>query len=593
MDVFSVGIIATIAITESITKIAAIRTSSTTIGATIATKVNITKVMMSTTITVEPWCEKMKRKWPRRLAIAGGALVLAVVAAVLGGRYWLVPLVLRQQASAALREQWDGKLTIGAVNLNWTGPSYLHGIELRDAAGREWFHAARAKLTLRDWPGLHPVLCEVEVEDLALQGYFAGGAFQLPIKPAAPHQGKNEYVDLRATTIRNMSIGITVDGKAISTCDGLQLTVHSNGRNHRIELKRATKEPGEEVLVSGTVEGESREADLNVVMKHTFAQKEATAIFAALNAPFVTQADGKMDVKVGVRGGLAGLPSLSAIGISGAIALAGGSVSCARGPLYRDLSGEIKFDGQAPPGAVAEWSASFCKGQTKGKLSANALGDGTVKYRYREDAQGVSFGELSKLLSASQETHKGELEYSCIVDGRAGAVNETAGRGYVYLRDAHLGDVPLLVALFNFVGLSQFDALQATDVEATFAVKGSVVTLNKARVANAVAAIDVESGGQVDIEKHYLDLYAIVAPVKQLHDVLASIPLVKLVVRLQDRLIRVRIRGAWDAAGASLISKEALKDIGEGTVAFLRGVVSSGGRLGKTLNKEFGERFDP
>ena len=60
--------------------------------------------------------------------------------------------------------------------------------------------------------------------------------------------------------------------------------------------------------------------------------------------------------------------------------------------------------------------------------------------------------------------------------------------------------------------------------------------------------------------------------------------------------MRVRIHGDWDATPTSLISNESpkgIKDIGEGTVDFLRGVVSSGGRLGKTLYNEFGERFDP
>jgi hypothetical protein len=336
------------------------------------------------------------------------------------------------------------------------------------------------------------------------------------------------------------------------------------------------------------------EADLNVVMKHMVIQKEAAAIFAALNAPFVTQADGKMDVKVGLRGRLSDLlSSFTAIKISGAIALADGSVSCARGPLMRDLSVEIQFDGQTPPSAVAEWSASFCKGQMKGNLTANVLEDGTVKYHCKADAQGVSFDEMSKLLSGSQETRKGELQYIYVMDGRTGALNETAGRGYIYLTDAHLGDVPLLTSLFNFVGLSQFDALQSTDVEATFAVKGPVVTLNKARVANAIAAVDVEPGGQVDIEKHYLDLYVIVAPVKQVRDVLRSIPLVKLAMSLKDRLTRLHIRGDWDAPPTSLITQETLKDIGEGTVDFVRGAVSAGGRLGKTLYNEFGERFNP
>jgi hypothetical protein len=77
----------------------------------------------------------MKRKWPGRLAIAGAVLVLVVISAVLAGNYWFVHIVLRQQITAAIQKQWDGNLVIGAINFHWTGPSYLHGVELRDASG--------------------------------------------------------------------------------------------------------------------------------------------------------------------------------------------------------------------------------------------------------------------------------------------------------------------------------------------------------------------------------------------------------------------------------------------------------------------------
>jgi len=537
----------------------------------------------------------MKRKWLRRLAIAGGALVLTIAAAVLAGKYWLVPVVLRQQISAALREQWDGQLTIGAVNFNWTGPSYLQDVELRDAAGREWLRAKSVKLTTRDWPGLHPALGEVAVEGLDLQGYFTDGALQLPLKPAPLQQGKNEYVDLCAITIRNMSIGITVDENALSSWDGLQLTVHREGQSYRVELMSTTSKPGEELSVKGTVEGGTLEVDLNIVMQHTVTQQEADVGFTALNAPFITQADGKIDVKLDLRGRLSEFPSCSTIRISGAIALADGSVSGAGGPLIKNLSGEIRFDGQAPLSAAGEWSASICQGQAKGKLRAIAQDGGAINYRYRVDADNVNFDEIVKALG-HQTARRGTLQFICAADGHTGDRNGPVVKGYMYLADAHLGDMPLLTGLFNFMGISQFDEFQSTDVEATFTVKGLMVTISKARVANAIAAIDVEPGGQVDIEKHYIDMYAIVAPVKQLHDVLASIPLVKLVVHQQDKLMRVRIHGDWDAEPMSLISSESFEgiiDIGKSTVGFISGVVSSGGRIGKTLYNEFGERFDP
>jgi len=274
---------------------------------------------------------------------------------------------------------------------------------------------------------------------------------------------------------------------------------------------------------------------------------------------------------------------------SGTIALADCSASSPHGPLLSGLSAKVRFDDRTPPGVVAELSASLCKGRTKAALSANALDDGTIRYRYRVDAEGVNFDEFVKVLSGSQTTRRGELQFIWATNGHTGDRDGPVVKGYVYLKDAGLADVPLLTGLFHVAGLTQLEALQATDVEAAFTMKGRVVTLSQARLANAVAAVDVEPDGQVDIGKHSLDLYAIVAPIKQLHDVLASIPLVKLVVRLQDRLTRVHIRGDWNASPAGLISQESLQDIAEGTVDFLRGVISSGGRLGKTLYKTFGD----
>jgi len=139
---------------------------------------------------------------------------------------------------------------------------------------------------------------------------------------------------------------------------------------------------------------------------------------------------------------------------------------------------------------------------------------------------------------------------------------------------------------------TQLDALQATHVEASFTMKGLVATVVGARLANPVAAIDVEPGGQVNIATHHLDLHAIAVPIKQIQDLSGAIPLVNQVARLKDRLTRVRIRGDWGAPPANLISKQPLNDIAEGTVGFFRGVASTGGRLGQGLFKLFGDMFD-
>ncbi|HUT34549.1 MAG TPA: AsmA-like C-terminal domain-containing protein [Planctomycetota bacterium] len=535
----------------------------------------------------------MNRKWRKRLVIAGGVLLLSIPAALLVGKYWIVPSVLRHQASVAVREQWDGDLTIAGINFNWTGPTYLRGVELRDAEGRVWLRAGSVKLALRNWPGLHPVLSEVEVENLDLRGFFAGGELQLPLKPPPPRdrkdEEKDEEFDLPTITIRNMSVGIVAEKSSQTAWGDVQLTLRREGQNLLIELTRTFKEPGEELALSGTVDGQSLEADLALTMKHAVTREEAAAILAALNVPFFSRMEGKIDAKMGLRGGLA---APSALTPSGTIALADWSISSPHGLLFGGLSGEVRFDGRAPAGAVAELSAQSCSGQVKAAATVNVLADGTLRYRGRVEAEKVSFDELPKVLSGVQETRKGTLEFAYAFDGYTRTPGGPAQKGYVYLNNADLANVPLLTALFRLMRLTQFDALQATDVEATFTMKGLVATVSQARLANAVAAIDVEPGGQVDLGTRHLDLYLIAAPIKQIQDFLGSIPLVSLVVRLKDKLTRVHVRGDWDAPPASLMSKQPLNDVAEGTVGFLRGVASTGGRLGKSLFKTFGDILD-
>ncbi len=528
----------------------------------------------------------MNRAWRRRLVIVGGALLLLALAAVLAGKYWIVPSVLRHQASAAIREYWDGKLTIADINFSWTGPAQLRGVELSDAEGRVWLRAASVKLALRNWPGVRPALSHVEVEDLDVRGFFAEGVLQLPLKPTPAQERK---LDLPAITVRNMSVGIVADQSSRTSWGDIQLVLRPEGQDLLIDLTRTCKEPGEELALSGTVDSRSFEADLTLAMKHVVSREEAAAILAALNVPFFSKTEGKVDARMGLRGVLA---TPAALTPSGTIALADWSVSSPHGVLVSGLGGEVRFDGRTPAGAVAEASAQSCSGQVKAAMTVNALTDGTVRYRGQVQAQKVSFDELVKRLSGVPKTRTGTLQFAYAFDGYSRTPGGPAQRGYLYLENAGLADVPMLTGLFRLMGLTQLDALQATDVEATFTMKGLVATVSEARLANAVAAIDVEPGGQVDIGAHRLDLHAIAVPIKQIQDLLGAIPLVDQVVRLKDKLTRVRIHGDWNDSPASLISKQPLNDIAEGTIGFFRGVASTGGRLGQGLLKLFGDMFD-
>ena len=533
----------------------------------------------------------LSRKRFRRLILVGAAVVLAGLllgaVAILAGRYWVIPHMLRQQITVATGEQWDGPLTIETVRFNWTAPTELQDITLSDSDGREWLHVETVRLTLRDWPGLQPALSEVDVEGLALKAHIVDGQLRLPLKPLPPRDRESPYIDIQSLAVRRLSAGVVNNGREITTWDDLQLTVLRDEQRYNFEMDRPTTAPGETLHIAGTVERETLELDIQVVVQHTLTPDRVGLALEALKVPLVDQADGKIAIDMNVRGRTTDLLSPSDLEISGVATLTDGNVFLPKGRLMHDLNGEIRFDSQAPTAVAGEWSAVACQGLTRGRWDGRFMDDGTIAYRHRLDAERISFNEISRLLTNHQEERRGHIQLTTVVEGRTGAPEAKQIKGYLYLEESHLADVPLLTELFQYVGIGQFDEFQSTDVEATFAVQDQVITLSQARVSNALSALDVEPGGLVDIESHHLDLYVIVAPVKQLHDLLAEIPLVNLLMDLKDRLIRVRVRGDWNASTASLLSKEPLRDIGEGTVNFFRDVISTGGRAGKSLYTGF------
>jgi len=122
-----------------------------------------------------------KRKWVRRIVKTFAALALLVTIVALLAKPWIIPAVLRWQASSALADYWDGRLEIGEVDFRWSEPIELRNIRLSDARGRMWASVGSVRVTLRNWPSTRPVLTDVEVSSVNLTAYFDAGRLAAPL----------------------------------------------------------------------------------------------------------------------------------------------------------------------------------------------------------------------------------------------------------------------------------------------------------------------------------------------------------------------------------------------------------------------------
>lgn len=150
--------------------------------------------------------------------------------------------------------------------------------------------------------------------------------------------------------------------------------------------------------------------------------------------------------------------------------------------------------------------------------------------------------------------------------------------------------VPLVPDLMAQLGQAALQPLRSdtqgfSQGAGVFSLAGGVLTFQSARLANPISALEFEPGGTINLRNKQLDFHVVGVALTALRDVLVKIPLVNLMVNFKDKIVRVRVKGPWDADSSTLISKEPVGDLAKGTTDFFKGVAESGGKLGPAIIK--------
>ena len=130
--------------------------------------------------------------------------------------------------------------------------------------------------------------------------------------------------------------------------------------------------------------------------------------------------------------------------------------------------------------------------------------------------------------------------------------------------------------VFRLLGIEPKQITGGSNLTAIFTSKGPTVRIGQAHLANNISALEVETGGVVDLWAGNVDFYVVGAPLKDVRRFVAYVPIIDMVADLTDTLSRLHVKGHWTSSPDKLVSKQPLQDISEGTVNFFRSAMVGG-----------------
>lgn len=199
---------------------------------------------------------------------------------------------------------------------------------------------------------------------------------------------------------------------------------------------------------------------------------------------------------------------------------------------------------------------------------------GTVSF------EGLQLASLTRAMGQDRERNGvGSGVISCQL--RPGDPCSLELSGGVFLDDFDLSGEHRVLALIAavFSRLHAERAVTKSDVRLLFDMAGMTVTIREGRLANALAAIDVEPGGRVNLGERTIDLYMIGTPARQFRDLMEQVPVLRLIVSFHDRFSRIRLKGHLDDPPLSLIEVHPIIGIPGSSIEFFKDIIEEGGNI--------------
>jgi len=499
----------------------------------------------------------------------------------------LVPGIIRREVERGLSEFCEGPVEIESVEASYSGQIHLGGIKFYDKAKREWLFVEKVKADLANWPGLSPVITEIEIDGVGLQILAADGKIFLPpVRLSERSVSPNKKLDVRKLTITKAAIAIVDTQGSKTVYDNLALSAIRKDSIYEFRLSRASAESSEIFIAEGRINFENLNLDASLQMKHRFTKEEMITALTALNMPGVS-GEGNVAAELSITGRLnepSGLQSSGDVKFDEFVLFVKDKV------LASNLVTTAKLDGQRL--SFDEFSAVVCNGPVNGSIYIEAKQNQPRKFGGQFLAQKMNFVELTSILGdPGKKATKGlvTLNYNFTAEG--GGLQSISGDGQFFLDDADITVFPIIPHIFSNIGLAKLDLLMMADAECIFSMAGPIVKIRSAHIANLYAAVVAEPGGTINLQTKRVEMYVKAVPLEKIDSLIRRVPVINIVFNLKDKFTRLYIRGNWSDPPAKLITKRPIEDIREGTVGFLQDVVKNGGQISQAMLKGFGVLF--
>lgn len=535
----------------------------------------------------------------KRLLIGTGiflvALAVSTLAAGLIAKHWIIPDIISSRIQSAAAEEWAGELRIGSVEFSYSGPVLIHNIEFRDDSQRAWLHIDKVEVALRNWPGISPELAAVDIHQAAARSYFKNGHLDLPVRKQKTTISPRSEINLDRLSIHNISFTIVDDqaDQATWSFDRFDAMRQNSGvYDVLLTAQPAGGMPlihGENpIRLRGSIHPKTYNADLTLDANLWVDSSRMSVVLRAFDVPVIKGVEGRLNIEQARLRGRLNDPGLWQL--DGEVGLEGFQFEGPYGQIAKELDSAMKLDGRTI--RITQFSANGSGGQVAMKGHATIGTNWTMTYRGTLDAINVDVPMLTEVVAGpDKKAQRGTLSLQVRFSGVDGSLR---GSGLLGLDNADVMTMSIFNEVFRQMGLGGNEQLRKSDVRAVLTFSGPQITIEQGRLANPLSAIDVERGGRINVQTHQLDLYAIGVPLKAVEGIL-NLPIIRTVSEpfrnLRDKLVRLHIKGDWSAPPSTIITKEPIKDISEGTLSFFQDVAKSGGKLGQGVLKTVNDVF--
>jgi hypothetical protein len=469
-----------------------------------------------------------------------------------------------------------------------TGFSF-DSLSISDSNGAEWLSTKKTEVTLASWPGRKPVITEITCETPKLRTVAAdGGKFKLPAwLPTGEAAGSGAgFPPLQRLAIRDAAIAVEDSNGPKVSFDRLWLDATRREDSYDISLARRGPDDSNAVSAKGMVNLAGSQVTLSLQMDCVANKQEGAVLFAHLGKPEYSAA-GKVVADLTIAGRLDEPLGLQA---SGNIKLDGCALLFKEAVLASNLVTEAKLDGRRLD--IENYEAAVCGGRVSGYFHADVNEDRQMGFRGRVLAVNVSFPQFISVLTAKAQTAaQGTFTASYAFTGHRNGTKAFNGEGLVFFDDADVRVLPVIPQIFASAGLSQYEPLKMSDVEATFTTAGPVVTIQSGHISNRFAAIEFEPGATANLQAEQIDGYVVAAPLNQIAGAIEGLPIINIFAHVKDKLMRLHVKGDWSDPPGKLITKEPIKDLEDSTVGFIQDVVKGSGQFGRGMLDKLGGLF--